>query len=182
MSTSNFGVSRFEPSTIYAPVTFKGAVTMDNVTSLNAGNSQLVLTSNHSVKFAGSLEQQDVTILEDSILTGANFMQHFNIEGNAVITLPDLKADGTLGVPNGMRMTFFVSSNDNLIFKTSLASNANIRVIKTYCTFAGIASVIPFLLSPDEQSEPYTQNSFCYVTSANDMWVIAVTGTDIPIS
>lgn len=172
MSSSNDGISRFVESTVYAPVTFKGAVVLDNVSSLDAGDVPLVLTSNHSIKFAGLLEQQDITVAGDTIMSGANFLQHINVTAGATITLPDLKADGTFGVPNGMRMTFYNVNATNLTFKTSLASGAVIHDNRTVYVAQDVTQIIPEQVAADTATDPYTQYSFVYVTSADTFWVI----------
>lgn len=150
-------------------------------TSVNAGAAPFVVYSDDSIKFSGPLVNQDISVAVNTVLNSVPYLQHINVTGNAQITLPDLKSDGTFGIPSGVRMTVFVSTNDNLTFKTSVASGATIRVLSTFTSAIDTTNCVPALVLNDTATDIFPQNSFAYVTSTDDFWLINVIGTAIAI-
>lgn len=150
MSVSNDGISRFA--------------------------SALVLSASDSFSISGTLINQDSsydTAGAVSLPTVCPFFQMINVNANVVVMLPDILADGiTVGVPNGVRVRYFVNGAFTLTFDTVLrAGGPGIDVIRT----TGVAGVSYALVANGAQSQAFPIHSYVEVMSSNFKWVIVAT-------
>ena len=147
MSTANNGISRFE--------------------------QELVLSASDSFSISGTLINQDSSYDVAgavSLPDVSPFFQIINVNQTVVVTLPDLLADGiTPGVPNGVRMRFFVNGAFTLGFDTVLrAGGPTIDVVRN--TGAAGVSYVNVLNGATTQLFPI--HSYIELMSSNFKWII----------
>lgn len=176
MSVSNDGISRFESSVVYAPVTFADGLTSGSIVSntIDAQAVALTLKSSNCLILGGLVDGQDTSFDVDQTyyLQNCPWFQMINVNNNAVVVLPDLKADGTYGVPNGVRLAFYVNGLFNLTFKTSVLSGAVIQNIMTITAALNVTNVTHELVPNNTETDPYQQYSYVTVTSSNGFWIV----------
>jgi len=170
MSVANFGVSRFEESTVYADVNFTGTL---NVTNINAGNEPLVLSSNSLIKFSGTLASQDFLLNTAGVvvlnIANIGIDQVYVVDDVINITLPEIIGGGA-GVPNGTRMRFVTTANGTVTFKTSAASAVSIVYYVTKLDGGGVLDNKFAAVANNVNTAPYLANSVISVYSANSVW------------
>jgi len=150
MSVSNDGIERFQ--------------------------EDLVLNASNSFSISGTLINQDSSfdVAGAIVLPEVSpFFQIINVNQTVVVTLPDLLADGiTPGVPNGVRMRFFVNGAFTLGFQTVLrVGGPNIDVVRTTAV-AGV-SYVNVLNGAVTQLFPI--HSYVELMSSNFKWIIVAT-------
>jgi len=169
MSTANNGVSRFESSTVYAPVTFKSDV---NATLINAGALPLVLKSDNIIKFTGTLAAQDLALNTAGavVLNVADVgIDQVYVVGAAVnIVLPEIIGGGA-GVPNGTRLRFVTGAGGSATFQTSITSAASLVYYVTGLV-GGVLENKYASVANNVQTPAYPANSVISVYSANTVW------------
>lgn len=134
MSTANFGVSRFEESVVYAPVTFNKGLTSS---SIDAGSDKLTLTSASGVYLEGLLANQDIQ--SDSfpaiiVLANIALYQTIRITEARAFLLP--VGLNNITVPQGIRMRMFIDAAVVVNFVTTIVSGASIKLLRI--TDAGV--------------------------------------------
>ena len=153
MSVANNGFSRFE--------------------------QDLVLLASDSFSISGTLINQDSSydVAGAVILPEVSpFFQIINVNQTVVVTLPDLLADGiTPGLPNGVRMRFFVNGAVTLGFQTVLrAGGPVIEVVRN----TGAAGVTYVQVLNGATTQLFPIHSYVELMSSNFKWIIIST---IPI-
>ena len=175
MSTSNDGVSRFVASTVYAPTTFAAGIVSAGVTSgsmvcntIDAEAVKMTLNSDVGLFLSGALGLQDVG---DAGCPAAMVLE--NIAFNQCVRLTAARAfvlptpAGGVGVPQGVRMSFFIDAAVAVTFITTAASLATIKLLRN--TDAGIAFNN---YAANAVTANLGQNTFVTLTSCDTCWVI----------
>ena len=124
MSVSNDGVSRFVPSTVYAPTTFAGGITSAGITSgsmvcntIDAEAVKMTLNTNVGLYLSGGLSSQDLLPVGAVVYaTPLPFMCVISLGGGSGgVTLPPAYA--------GARIIFCNTSAGNRIITAFGAEN-----------------------------------------------------------
>lgn len=164
MSTANNGISRFESSTVYAPVIFNEAITSETIITNTIEAVSLTLNADVGVYLGGALAEQDATNASaPAVLVLANipFCASYLITAARAYVLPDTDA-GTM--PQGVRMTFMIAANVVVTFTSAL------RIIENFTiTNGGLAYV---QVAAGNVTANLGDETFCEVTSANDRWIL----------
>jgi hypothetical protein len=147
MSVANNGISRFE--------------------------EELVLSASASFSISGTLLNQDSSfdVAGNVILPEVSpFFQIINVNQTIVVTLPDLLADGiTPGVPNGVRMRFFVNGAVTLGFKTVLRAGGPVIEVVRNTAAAGVTYV---QVANSATTQLFPIHSYVELMSSNLKWII----------
>ena len=124
MSTSNDGVSRFVPSTVYAPTTFAGGIVSAGIetgsmvcNTIDAEAIKMTLNTNVGLYLSGGLSEQDLLPQgATAYLTPLPFMCMITLNaGSAGVTLPPAYPGARIIFANGSggnrTVTAFVGEN-----------------------------------------------------------------------
>ena len=153
MSTSNDGISRYDTSTSYASPTF---------------------ACNKSFTLGGAMDDQDSSYdvagnVDLGLLVPIPFFQTINVNANTVVTLPDTLADGLPGVPNGVRMIFFVNGAFTLTFNCVVRAGGSVISVVRNTAAAGVTFVE---VANGANSQAFPTHSYVEVMSSNFKWLI----------
>lgn len=170
MSVANDGISRFEASTMYAPAVFADGITSGTIVTntLDAQAVKMTINTGRGLYLGGALGLQDVGDAgcpAAMVLADLAFNQAVRLTEARAFVLPT--PAGGVGVPQGIRMSFFIDAAVAVNFITTAASLATIKMIRN--TDAGVAfnNYAANVVTAD-----LGQDTFFTLTSCDTCWVI----------